>query len=103
MVKAVPLQANLNNASGVGTAINDYVQDQEISDVVIGSRNLGSVRKCAAWPEALRFSVAPLLACCSIQWIGATQSCPGKGSRPSFSLALFAHAYSWTTFLFDMI
>ena len=50
MVKAVPLQANLNNASGVGTAINDYVQDQEISDVVIGSRNLGSVRKCAAWP-----------------------------------------------------
>ena len=59
MVKAVPLQANLNNASGVGTAINDYVHDQEISDVVIGSRNLGSVRKCAGLKPCLS-----LLRCC---------------------------------------
>ncbi|KAK9822659.1 hypothetical protein WJX81_005230 [Elliptochloris bilobata] len=45
VVKAVPLQADLNNASGVGTAINDYVQEQNITDLVIGSRNLGTLRK----------------------------------------------------------
>jgi len=43
----VLLQADINNAAGIGTAINDYAGRHDITDVVIGTRKLGAVRRCA--------------------------------------------------------
>jgi len=47
VVKAVLLQADINNAAGIGTAINDCAGRHDITDVVIGTRKLGAVRRCA--------------------------------------------------------